>query len=192
MADVPDTRYAKTDDGAYIAYQVVGDGPLDLVFLSLGASHVELAWELPSFARVFYRLASFRRLIRFDMTASSAEQRAALKRVVAETTPEALVGHDVVFLALPHGASAALATELQPDTVVIDCGADFRLTDAGGWEHFYGGSYAGAWPYGLPELPGQRARLRYVERPVEPVRPADPPGGDQLTRRCRGGRAGCP
>ena len=70
MADVPDTRYAKTDDGAYIAYQVVGDGPLDLVFLSLGSSHVELAWELPSFARVFYRLASFSRLIRFDMRGS--------------------------------------------------------------------------------------------------------------------------
>ena len=70
MADVSETRYAKTDDGAYIAYQVVGDGPLDLVFLSIGTSHVELAWELPSFARVFHRLASFSRLIRFDMRGS--------------------------------------------------------------------------------------------------------------------------
>ena len=70
MADVPETRYAKTDDGAYIAHQVVGDGPLDLVFMWLGTSHVELAWELPSFARVFHRLASFSRLIRFDMRGS--------------------------------------------------------------------------------------------------------------------------
>jgi class 3 adenylate cyclase len=70
VTDVPDTRYAKTDDGVYIAYQVVGDGPLDLAFLSVGSSHVELAWELPSFARVFHRLASFGRLIRFDMRGS--------------------------------------------------------------------------------------------------------------------------
>ena len=70
MIDVPDTRYARTADGAHIAYQVIGDGPLDLVFLSLGPSHVELAWELPSFARVFRRLASFGRLIRFDIRGS--------------------------------------------------------------------------------------------------------------------------
>jgi pimeloyl-ACP methyl ester carboxylesterase len=66
VTDLPDTRYAKTDDGAYIAYQVVGDGPLELAFLSLGSSHVELAWELPALSGVFHRLASFSRLIRFD------------------------------------------------------------------------------------------------------------------------------
>src|SRR4051812_33052999 len=48
-------------------------------------------------------------------------------RIVTETTPEALSGHDVVFLALPHGTSASLAGQLHPETVVIDCGADFRL-----------------------------------------------------------------
>jgi len=67
VTDAAQTHYAKTSDGAHIAYQVVGDGPLNLVFLSMGPSHVELAWELPSFARVFRRLASFSRLIRFDM-----------------------------------------------------------------------------------------------------------------------------
>jgi len=70
VTDAPETRYAKTDDGAHIAYQVVGDGPLDLVFLPLGATHVELAWEIPPFARVFWRLASFSRLVRFDMRGS--------------------------------------------------------------------------------------------------------------------------
>jgi class 3 adenylate cyclase len=70
VPDVPETCYAKTGDGVHIAYQVVGDGPLDLVFLPLGTTHVELAWELPSFARVFQRLASFSRLIRFDMRGS--------------------------------------------------------------------------------------------------------------------------
>ncbi|HZA71332.1 MAG TPA: N-acetyl-gamma-glutamyl-phosphate reductase [Propionibacteriaceae bacterium] len=80
-------------------------------------------------------------------------------RVVADTTPEILAGHDVVFLALPHGASAALAAQLHPDTVVIDCGADFRLEDAAAWQEFYGSEHAGTWPYGLPELPGQRDKL---------------------------------
>ncbi|NLA29258.1 MAG: N-acetyl-gamma-glutamyl-phosphate reductase [Propionibacterium sp.] len=80
-------------------------------------------------------------------------------RDVLETTAENLAGHDLVFLALPHGASAALAAELGDETVIIDCGADFRLTDPAQWAKFYGGEYAGSWPYGLPELPGQRAKL---------------------------------
>ncbi|MFC5148347.1 N-acetyl-gamma-glutamyl-phosphate reductase, partial [Streptomyces aureoversilis] len=52
-------------------------------------------------------------------------------RAFEETSPQALAGHDVVFLALPHGQSAALARELAPDVLVVDCGADFRLKDAG-------------------------------------------------------------
>lgn len=72
--------------------------------------------------------------------------------VLQETTPEVLAGHDVVFLALPHGSSAAVAAKL-PDAVVIDAGADFRLSDAEAWERFYGSPHAGTWPYGLPELP---------------------------------------
>ncbi|MFT4289042.1 MAG: N-acetyl-gamma-glutamyl-phosphate reductase [Nocardioides sp.] len=80
-------------------------------------------------------------------------------RVLAETTVEVLRGHDVVFLALPHGQSGAIAAALGEDTVVIDCGADFRLADAGEWQRFYGSAHAGTWPYGLPELPGNRDRL---------------------------------
>src|SRR5262245_12908258 len=79
-------------------------------------------------------------------------------RVLQETTPDNLAGHDVVFLALPHGQSAALAAELGEDTLLVDCGADFRLTDPAAWERFYGGPHAGSWPYGLPALPGQRDR----------------------------------
>ncbi|WP_426566663.1 N-acetyl-gamma-glutamyl-phosphate reductase [Angustibacter sp. McL0619] len=73
-------------------------------------------------------------------------------RVIQPTTPQTLAGHDVVVLALPHGESAALAAELSSDTVVIDCGADFRLTDAQAWKSFYDTDHAGSWPYGLPEL----------------------------------------
>ncbi|GIH22962.1 N-acetyl-gamma-glutamyl-phosphate reductase [Acrocarpospora phusangensis] len=80
-------------------------------------------------------------------------------RIIQDTTPEALAGHDVVFLALPHGQSAALAAQLGPDTLIVDCGADFRLTSAADWTGFYGGPHAGTWPYGLPELPGQREIL---------------------------------
>ena len=70
-----------------------------------------------------------------------------------ETTAEMLAGHDVVFLALPHGASGAIAAELAPETLVIDCGADHRLERADDWAAFYGGEYHGAWSYGVPELP---------------------------------------
>ena len=92
--------------------------------------------------------------------------------VVQETTPQVLAGHDVVFLALPHGTSAQVAEQL-PDTVVIDAGADFRLTDADAWEQFYGSPYAGSWPYGLPELPvgtdsKQRSALRGARRIAVP------------------------
>jgi len=82
-------------------------------------------------------------------------------RVLAETTPQTLAGHQVVFLALPHGASAAIVEQLADDVIVIDCGADFRLADAASWQHFYGSRHAGTWPYGLPELPlpqGHRGR----------------------------------
>jgi N-acetyl-gamma-glutamyl-phosphate reductase len=80
-------------------------------------------------------------------------------RVLEDTTTKVLAGHDVVFLALPHGQSGAVAQALPEGTVVIDCGADFRLADPALWERFYGTDHAGTWPYGLPELPGQRARL---------------------------------
>ncbi len=73
-------------------------------------------------------------------------------RLLEETTPDALGGHAAVFLALPHGHSAALAARLGPDTVVIDCGADFRLSDPAAWNSYYDTPYAGCWAYGLPEL----------------------------------------
>ncbi|MDF3146646.1 MULTISPECIES: N-acetyl-gamma-glutamyl-phosphate reductase [unclassified Streptomyces] len=93
-------------------------------------------------------------------------------RVLQETTTEVLAGqgrrHDVVFLALPHGQSAAVAEQLGPDVLVVDMGADFRLKDAGDWETFYGSPHAGTWPYGLPELPGGRAPLTGAKRIAVP------------------------
>jgi N-acetyl-gamma-glutamyl-phosphate reductase len=89
-------------------------------------------------------------------------------RVIVETTAETLAGHDVVFLGLPHGQSAQVAEQLGDDVLVIDCGADFRLREAGDWETFYGGAHAGTWPYGLPELPGGRDALVGARRIAVP------------------------
>ncbi|MER5929075.1 N-acetyl-gamma-glutamyl-phosphate reductase [Streptomyces sp. NPDC002054] len=92
-------------------------------------------------------------------------------RVLGDTTAETLRGHDVVFLALPHGQSAALAEQLEqldPATLVVDCGADFRLRNPADWELFYGSAHAGTWPYGLPELPGQRQELKGATRVAVP------------------------
>ncbi|MFI0506722.1 N-acetyl-gamma-glutamyl-phosphate reductase [Streptomyces albogriseolus] len=89
-------------------------------------------------------------------------------RVLEPTTPEVLAGHDVVFLALPHGQSAAVAEQLGDEVLVIDMGADFRLKDAADWEAFYGSPHAGTWPYGLPELPGGRAALEGSRRVAVP------------------------
>jgi N-acetyl-gamma-glutamyl-phosphate reductase len=89
-------------------------------------------------------------------------------RVLEETTPDALAGHDVVFLALPHGRSAEVAAQLGPEVLVVDCGADHRLDDPAAWLRWYGGEHAGSWPYGLPELPGARDRLRGTKRIAVP------------------------
>ncbi|MGW6423600.1 N-acetyl-gamma-glutamyl-phosphate reductase [Nocardia sp. NPDC055053] len=89
-------------------------------------------------------------------------------RILQETTPEVLAGHDIVFLGLPHGQSGAIAQALPESTVIIDCGADFRLTDAAAWEKYYGSAHAGSWPYGLPELPGGRATLTGARRIAVP------------------------
>ncbi|MEO6879673.1 MAG: N-acetyl-gamma-glutamyl-phosphate reductase [Mycobacteriaceae bacterium] len=89
-------------------------------------------------------------------------------RVLVETTTESLGGHDVVFLALPHGRSAEIAAQLDPETVVIDCGADHRLADGQAWTRFYGSPHAGTWPYGLPELPGARQALVGARRIAVP------------------------
>ena len=94
-------------------------------------------------------------------------------RVLEPTEVAALAGHDVVVLALPHGASGAIAAGLPGDTLVLDCGADHRLTDAAAWEAFYGSPHAGSWPYGMPELilaggGRQRDRLAGVRRVAVP------------------------
>ena len=78
--------------------------------------------------------------------------RSLAELVLVDTTAANLSGHDVVFLALPHGKSGEITAGLDASTLVVDCGADHRLTDPAAWAKFYGGDYFGAWSYGLPEL----------------------------------------
>src|SRR5690349_1875184 len=125
-----------------------------------GGEILRLLLGHPAYAQGMLTLAA--------LTAAASAGTTLADRVLEPTEVEVLAGHDVVFLGLPHGHSAALAEQLGPDTVIIDCGADFRLTDAGDWERFYGSEHAGSWPYGLPELPGARDRLRGAKRVAVP------------------------
>jgi N-acetyl-gamma-glutamyl-phosphate reductase len=112
----------------------------------------------------------------FDLVAAAAHSRAGepvaavhphltgLDLTLSGTDPAALADADVVFLALPHGESAALAAALSPSARIVDLGADHRLTDADAWARYYGGAHAGAWTYGLPELPGQRELIATSDR----------------------------
>jgi N-acetyl-gamma-glutamyl-phosphate reductase len=83
---------------------------------------------------------------------------------LAATTPQVLAEADLVFLALPHGESAALAAQLPRAVRIVDLGADFRLADADAWQRYYGGTHAGTWTYGLPELPGARPAIAAAHR----------------------------
>src|SRR4051812_29692397 len=91
-------------------------------------------------------------------------QLAGLDLTLGATDAATLSDADLVFLALPHGQSAALAAQLPAGVKIVDLGADFRLADAAQWAKYYGGAHAGTWTYGLPELPGHRERIRQADR----------------------------
>ena len=69
-----------------------------------------------------------------------------------ETEIAKINNSDLVFIALPHGESAKLISQIDPKVKVVDLGADFRLIDSKKWEKYYGGKHAGSWVYALPEL----------------------------------------
>src|SRR5262249_25966904 len=124
--EVPETRYAKAADGLHLAYQVVGDGPVDLLFVPGGGSNVELGWDITSYARVLWRLASFSRLILFDFRGSglsdpigfgdepSLEQRGAEMLAVLDAADSQRA---VVMANSVGGLSAALFAATYPTRV---------------------------------------------------------------------------
>lgn len=89
---------------------------------------------------------------------------AGLDLILAPTEPATLADADLVFLALPHGESAAIAARLPESVQIVDLGADHRLRDPAAWAAYYGGPHAGTWTYGLPELPGHRAAIAASSR----------------------------
>lgn len=106
------------------------------------------------------------------LVAHQPHLRSLAHLTLQETTPETLAGHDIVFLALPHGQSGQYTEALADTPLVIDCGADHRLESVTAWDHFYGGDFHEAWTYGVPELPVDGAKQR--ERIVGATRIAAP------------------
>ncbi len=82
--------------------------------------------------------------------------------------PDLLGSADLVFLALPQAESAALAAALPGQAAVVDLSASFRLADPADWASYYPTPHAGTWTYGLPELPGARARISSARRVASP------------------------
>jgi N-acetyl-gamma-glutamyl-phosphate reductase len=111
-----------------------------------------------------------------DLVAATAHSRAGaplaavhpqltgLDRTLGVTDAATLSDAELVFLALPHGQSAALAAQLPAAVKVVDLGADFRLRDPALWARHYAGPHAGTWTYGLPELPGRRELIAKSDR----------------------------
>jgi class 3 adenylate cyclase len=175
VIDAPETQYANTGDGAHLAYQVIGDGPVDLVLMSQGAQNMELGWEVAAFARVFRRLASFSRLIRFDYRGDGLSDPRALsgRSSIEERAEDLLAVLDSVGSERPAvlangtaGLSAIFFAATYPSrtaSLVLD-GCYARLARAGNY------------PWGIPqELLGQ-AVTRTAEAAV---------GGDAMERGLR-------
>ena len=76
--EIPETRYAKALDGTHLAYKVLGDGPVDLVYLQPWFSHIEYIWEEPRYERFLRTFASFSRLIIFDRRGCGMSDRCAI------------------------------------------------------------------------------------------------------------------
>jgi N-acetyl-gamma-glutamyl-phosphate reductase len=86
----------------------------------------------------------------------------------SSTSVEEINKCDLVFLALPHGESAALVAKIEPNVKIVDLGADFRLKSEASWKKYYNDSYAGSWVYALPELPGKRNEISSATRVANP------------------------
>jgi class 3 adenylate cyclase len=134
----PPTRYVERPDGVNIAYQVVGDGPLDLLYASGFISHLDLQWTDPNFARFLARMSSFARLIMFDKPGTGLsdpiphvpqlEERAS----DIETVLDAVGSQQASIFGLSEGGPAAmLFTATRPDRVrsLLLCGTFPSLSD---------------------------------------------------------------
>jgi class 3 adenylate cyclase len=120
----PTTRYARSPDGTSIAFQVHGEGPLDLVFVPGFVSHVELVWEEPAIARFLRRLASFSRLIVFDKRGQGLSDRLGRPPTLEESMDDLGAVMDAagseraaIFAISEGGPMSALFAATYPDRV---------------------------------------------------------------------------
>ena len=146
MFEVPETRYAKSGD-VNIAYQVVGDGPFDLIHVPPFVSNLELQWEYPAERRYFERLASFCRLIMFDKRGTGLSDPVAVATLEERMDDVRAVMDDVgsqraaVFGSSESGALSVLFTATYPERVsaLVLYGAYPRM------------AWAPDYPDGIPE-----------------------------------------
>jgi pimeloyl-ACP methyl ester carboxylesterase len=134
----PETRYAKSGD-VHIAYQVVGEGEQDIVFVAGFLSHVELTWENPAFARLFERLARFSRVIMFDKRGMGLSDPVTDAPTLEQRVDDVLAVMDaagseraVVFGASEGAPLAFLMAATHPERVtkLVTMGAMARSTEA--------------------------------------------------------------
>lgn len=83
-------------------------------------------------------------------------------------SPKAFEECELIFLALPHGESAKVISQLPQEMKIVDLGADFRLKSKASWEKYYGGDYAGSWVYGLADVRGKSAEIKVASRVANP------------------------
>lgn len=83
-------------------------------------------------------------------------------------SPQDFLDCELVFLALPHGESAKVISQLPAHLKIVDLGADYRLKSKDSWEKYYGGDYAGSWVYGLADFPGKSAEIKAATRVANP------------------------
>lgn len=137
MAEVPETSYAKTEDGVHIAYQVFGDGPVDLVMVPGFISHLEQAWESPAFAHLHRRLGSFARVITFDKRGTGLSDRTGSLPDLDQRMLDVLAVMDdagsdrAALLGISEGGSMAIvfaATHPERTRALVLYGAYAKLT----------------------------------------------------------------
>ena len=122
--EMPETRYARTSDGVHIAYQVLGDGPVDFIYIAPWVSHVEFRWKEPRYASYLRRIASFSRLIMFDKRGMGMSDPVPIDQLPdADTRMDDVlavldaVGSEraIVYAASESGAIAMLFAATYPD-----------------------------------------------------------------------------
>jgi pimeloyl-ACP methyl ester carboxylesterase len=137
---VPETFYTRNGE-VDIAYQVIGDGPIDLVFIEGFMTHLDVYWELPSYRRFCERLARFTRLVRFDKRGMGLSDRTRIGTLEermddARAVLDALGSDRAVFLGESEGGPMSLlfaATYPERTRALILCGAEVRERKDADW-----------------------------------------------------------